>query len=266
MEMPFVDLHFHSTHSDGRTPLGEMVRRARELGIQYFAITDHYSDERFASLYRRMNRKQLMAYLAEARALGVCTGVEADLLPGGVVALEKSDRPRLDLVIGGLHQLRGHQFFVGHEPIEDPEGFAREIGEILVGAMRSGLVDVIAHPTKLPDSIAHLSERLFDEAWEDRVIDTAAETSVALEINETSRVPGLPFVKKCLARGVKISLGSDAHEAAQLGRMDYCREMVASAGVQPGQIFLPPVFLQRKAGFSQEEAGLPRRESRGGFR
>lgn len=152
METPFVDLHCHSTYSDGRTPLGEMVGRSRELGIPYFAVADHYSDERVALLYRRMNRERLNAYLAEARALGVCTGVEADLLPGGVVALAESDRPRLDLVIGGLHQLRGHLFFAGHEEIEDPAGFAAEIGEILVGAMRSGLVDVIAHPTKLPDA------------------------------------------------------------------------------------------------------------------
>ena len=39
--MPRVDLHLHSTASDGRFPPAEVVRRAAEAGIAVIALTDH---------------------------------------------------------------------------------------------------------------------------------------------------------------------------------------------------------------------------------
>jgi predicted metal-dependent phosphoesterase TrpH len=36
-----IDLHTHSTASDGTTPPGELVRQAREEGLDVVALTDH---------------------------------------------------------------------------------------------------------------------------------------------------------------------------------------------------------------------------------
>jgi len=36
------DLHLHSTHSDGRTPPAFVAARAREIGMDFLALTDHY--------------------------------------------------------------------------------------------------------------------------------------------------------------------------------------------------------------------------------
>lgn len=41
MFTPFVDLHTHTTLSDGRLPPKELVLQAREAGIRILAITDH---------------------------------------------------------------------------------------------------------------------------------------------------------------------------------------------------------------------------------
>jgi predicted metal-dependent phosphoesterase TrpH len=39
--MSKVDLHIHTTASDGRFTPAEIVRKAHEIGLQYIAITDH---------------------------------------------------------------------------------------------------------------------------------------------------------------------------------------------------------------------------------
>lgn len=56
----FVDLHTHSTYSDGSLPPGDLVREARKAGLSVIALTDH--DE--------------LGGLPEARAAGAEEGVE----------------------------------------------------------------------------------------------------------------------------------------------------------------------------------------------
>ncbi len=56
----FVDLHTHSTYSDGSLPPGDLVREARKAGLSIMALTDH--DE--------------LGGLPEARAAGAEEGVE----------------------------------------------------------------------------------------------------------------------------------------------------------------------------------------------
>ena len=41
--MPKVDLHIHSTASDGRLSPAELVRKSAELGLSVIAIADHDS-------------------------------------------------------------------------------------------------------------------------------------------------------------------------------------------------------------------------------
>ncbi|MBW2184376.1 MAG: CehA/McbA family metallohydrolase, partial [Deltaproteobacteria bacterium] len=35
------DLHAHSTHSDGDSPVADIIARAEDLGLNFFALTDH---------------------------------------------------------------------------------------------------------------------------------------------------------------------------------------------------------------------------------
>jgi DNA polymerase (family 10) len=42
------DLHTHTTYSEGKSTLKEMVQHATELGYEYIALTDHSSSQRIA--------------------------------------------------------------------------------------------------------------------------------------------------------------------------------------------------------------------------
>jgi predicted metal-dependent phosphoesterase TrpH len=68
-----IDLHSHSTASDGTDPPGEVVRRARQAGLDVLALTDHDT---------------LAGHAAARRALG------------GVVGPERAPPPGLALVTG----------------------------------------------------------------------------------------------------------------------------------------------------------------------
>ena len=47
-----VDLHLHSTYSDGAVPPADLVRRAVELGLRAIALTDHDTIEGNGELLR----------------------------------------------------------------------------------------------------------------------------------------------------------------------------------------------------------------------
>ncbi len=71
--MSFIDLHAHSTASDGTFPPAEVVRLARDAGLQAVALTDHDTTDG----------------LAEAVAAGQELGVE--VIPGVEISAQFTD-------------------------------------------------------------------------------------------------------------------------------------------------------------------------------
>jgi len=57
IKMKNADLHVHSYYSDGDFPPGEVVRKAKRLGIKYLALADHNSIDGVAEAVRE-GRKQ----------------------------------------------------------------------------------------------------------------------------------------------------------------------------------------------------------------
>lgn len=59
-----VNLHIHSTYSDGRAKFDELIKQAKELNLKYYSITDHNSIEGYKHLEKMPD--------------GLITGVEFD--------------------------------------------------------------------------------------------------------------------------------------------------------------------------------------------
>jgi len=99
-ETGFVDLHTHSTASDGSRPAREVVRAARDLGLAAIALTDHDTVAGLADAD------------AEGRSLGVrvVPGVELSAVEGDVethlLGLHLADVHRLDTRLGELRTMR----------------------------------------------------------------------------------------------------------------------------------------------------------------
>lgn len=53
-----VDMHIHSTHSDGTKTVEEILKKAEELGLDFIAITDHEN----CGAYQEIEEKNLKQY------------------------------------------------------------------------------------------------------------------------------------------------------------------------------------------------------------
>ncbi|MDH3239540.1 MAG: DNA polymerase/3'-5' exonuclease PolX, partial [Alphaproteobacteria bacterium] len=101
------DLHVHTTATDGRNSLREMALAARDLGLEYVAVTEH---SRRVTVAHGLTSRRLLAQIDEIDALNeekigvhILKGIEVDILEDGRLDLPDDVLGRLDLVIGAVH-------------------------------------------------------------------------------------------------------------------------------------------------------------------
>jgi len=200
------DLHMHTTLSDGRNTLEEMVAGARELGHEYIAITDHSASHGFGddvqpdALRRRMEEIRTL----EDPGVRVLTGTETNVLPDGTLDYDDDLLAELDWVVASLHT----SFRLSE----------KEQTERMLRAMEHPLVDVIGHPTG-----RLLQSREPYPLDVDRVIAKAVETGTFLEINSNPDRRDLNdvYARAAAQAGVTLLIDSDAHGADTLSNIRY---------------------------------------------
>lgn len=70
------------------------------------------------------------------------------------------------------------------------------------------------------------------------MIDAARKNDVAIEINNRYRVPSPAVIKAAKKAGVKFSFGTNNADR-NLGRLEYCIEMVNECRLEWQDIFIP---------------------------
>ena len=194
------DLHTHSRWSDGRDSVEEMVAAARQLGYQYFAITDH--SERSAAS-RTLGRddvgrqaEEIAAAREQVPGIEVLHGVEVDIMRDGSLDFDDELLAGFDIVLASLHDDAGQ---------DGPRLLDRYLR-----AMVHPLVNVITHPSnRTPGGYAGYD---FDY---DRLFEAAAATGTALEVDGS---PGHLDLDGDLARraidlGATLVVDSDGHRS-----------------------------------------------------
>lgn len=232
-----VDLHIHTTFSDGRSSIQEVISVGRLKGIKVMAITDHYNE--FSNFSKRLARDQFASYLSALEGTGVLRGVEADIFEDGSVSVSEKTAESIDLVIGGMHMLHGVAFWYDTTPILNPTAFAEDTRLTLIKAIETGLLDVIAHVTWLPETIRPQTGSLVTKEWIRSVVRAACDNSVAIELSGAWKVPDEEFVRECVHQGAMLSVGSDAHSANMVGNVEYSIDVIRSVGVSPDLLFIP---------------------------
>ena len=200
------DLHMHTTLSDGRNSLAEMVAEARERGYEYVAMTDHSATHGFGN---DVQPDALRRRIEEIRALEdpgirVLAGTETNVLPDGQLDYDDDLLAELDWVVASLHT----SFRLSE----------KQQTERMMRAMDHPLVDVIGHPT------GRLIGRREPYAVDiDRVIAKAVETGTFLEINANPDRRDLNdvYARAAAEAGVTIMIDSDAHGVERLANIRY---------------------------------------------
>ena len=106
-------------------------------------------------------------------------------------------------------------------------------------------VDILAHPTLLPLPWRKLPlEELWTEPREERAVAALARAGIAFEISNRYR-PHERFVRRAVAAGVRISLGSDGHTEAQVGDLAFPLALARAAGVADADLYDPSAHGSR---------------------
>ena len=121
--------------------------------------------------------------------------------------------------------------------IGDVQAFMDMYVNRIVGVMREP-IDIYANPTFLPRQIASQYETLWTPERRHKVIASAIENNVAIEINNRYKIPSASFIKEAKAAGAKFSFGTNNADA-NLGRLEYPIQMVRECGLAWQDIFVP---------------------------
>ena len=205
------DLHMHTTDTDGEDTLVEMVRGARERGLEYVAITDHgqrvtmahgLDRTRLLEQWDRIDRLNESLAAEGPAPIVVLKGIEVDMLERGGLDLPDDVLARADWVVASLHY--------GQSQPRD------RITERILEAIRHPAVRVIGHPTG-----RLINRRPAYDVDMEAVIAAAAAAGTFLEINAHPSRLDLDDHHAAAARraGVRMVISTDAHSVRGLGVM-----------------------------------------------
>lgn len=199
-------LHNHSTWSDGHNRLEDIARFMDELGLAYWAITDH-SKASFQA--NGLDAKRLREQISEIKKINsqleeegnefrLLSGVEVDIVKNGL-DLDDGILSELDVVVASLHV---------------PSNNEAENTKRLIRAAENKFVHFLAHPTG-----RLLLEREAYPVNLDAVMDACAETGTWIELNSNPYRFDLdwrmwPTAKR---KGVKCVINADAHRNEHAG-------------------------------------------------
>jgi DNA polymerase (family 10) len=199
-------LHNHSTWSDGHDTLEEIAAHMDELGLDYWAITDHSRAAVQANgLDAKRVREQIVAIkkvndglAASGREFRLLTGCEVDILKDRL-DFDDDSLAELDVVVASLHV---------------PSSSEAENTRRLIRAAENKFVHMLGHLTG-----RLLLEREAYPVNQEAVIDACAATGTWIELNCNPYRFDLdwrlwPYAK---SKGVKCVINPDAHRNAHAG-------------------------------------------------
>ncbi|MCS7314012.1 MAG: DNA polymerase/3'-5' exonuclease PolX [Bryobacterales bacterium] len=218
------DLHAHTSESDGRATLEEMVEAARAMGYSYLAITDH---SKALAMANGLDEARVVAFARKVRELNargelgirLLAGIECDIRRDGSMDLAADALAELDLVIGSVHS------YMNLEPAE--------MTERLLRALESPYLHILGHPT----GRLLLAREGYAYDFE-RVAEEAARRNVALEINASPERLDLYDVRirAAKAKGCRFVIATDAHHPRHLENMRYGVMMARRGWLEPDDV------------------------------
>ena len=218
-----ADLHMHTTWSDGRNSLVEMIEACRARGYHTIAITDHSPA---LAMTGGLDAAKLRRQIAEIDALRerydditILRGIEVDIHEDGRLDMEDEMLAELDVVIASVHSR-----------LALPQ--AAQTKRVL-RALDHPSVNILGHPTG-----RKINAREPMELDLDAILQRAAEAGIALEINAApERLDVAPeLARQAMERGVRIAIDTDAHRIRELDNMHFGVRSARRAWLGPEQV------------------------------
>jgi len=209
-------LHNHSTWSDGHEPVEEIAEKVRDLGLAYWAITDHSKSSFQAHGLEPARVREQIRLIAEVNKkladsgseFRLLTGSEVDILSEGRLDFDNELLAELEVVVASIHA-----------------GFSQNEAEMtkrLVRAAENPNVHILGHLTG-----RLLLERESYKVNQQAVIDACAATGTWIELNCNPWRFDMDWRlwPYAISKGVKCVINPDSH------RMEHAGFLRLGAGV-----------------------------------
>ncbi|MBL4883846.1 MAG: DNA polymerase/3'-5' exonuclease PolX [Planctomycetaceae bacterium] len=212
------DLHMHTTATDGRATIEEMIEAAIERKLKYIAITDH---SKRVTMANGLDATRLRAHWENIRSIReqypeieVLCGIECDILEDATLDLDDEVLAEADFVIAVLHY-----------GLKQPKD---QITKRLLNAIKNPHVHMIGHLTG-----RLLGKRPGAEISFEDVFKAAADHGVLMEINAHPSRLDLNEIHAAQAKelGIPIVINTDAHSTTGLDVMQWGIYQARRAGL-----------------------------------
>ena len=217
------DLQMHSTWSDGKNSIEEMLQGCVAKGYEYFALTDHSKALAMTGGLdaRRIREqwKEIEDVQARHPEIRILRSQEVDILADGTLDQDEDVLEELDLVVVSVHSR-----------FELP---AAEQTRRIIRALEHPRVHILAHPTG-----RLINKRPPFDLDIDEILHCAKENRVLVELNAHPERLDLKDTHLMRARelGLGVVISTDAHRVQHLDLMRYGVEQARRAWLGPADI------------------------------
>lgn len=218
------DLHMHTTATDGKASIEEMIAAAQARGLKYIAITDH---SQRVSMARGLTPERALEQWKEIDRIRktldsdftLLKGIECDILEKGGMDLPDEVLAEADWVMASIHYGQKQS--------------RTQITERMLGAIENKWVSAISHPTG-----RLINRREPYDIDLDAVYKACEKHGKLLELNAHPPRLDLNDVQCAAAKdhGVPIVISTDAHATSELGMMRYGILQARRAGLTKADV------------------------------
>lgn len=226
-------VHNHSTYSDGSNTLQEMAAASKELGYEYFVISDHSKSAFYAGGLKEeeieQQHKEVDQLNETMTPFKIFKSIECDILNDGSLDYEEGILKTFDLVIASIHS---------NLKMDETKAMQR-----IIKAIENPYTNILGHMTG-----RLLLAREGYPLNHKKVIDACAANKVVIELNASPHRLDIDWrlIPYALEKGVKISINPDAHSIAGIQDIYYgvCAarkgylEAEQTLNAQPQNVFL----------------------------
>ena len=213
MKLPKLNLHIHSTYSDGKNSISQIVSSALDKGLDYICITDHFTNSWKADIIPNLNSLdkiemyleeigQFQKYLLdEERQMALFKGIEIDLNSTEKFILNSISPAKFDIII-----------FEYLESIEGISFIKKILNYWKKNSKNSKVFPLIG--------LAHFDPSFFAIGGMNILIDFLTQNQIFFEFN--SSYPQFysqkyhSFFDQLKKRNVLVSIGCDSHHISRL--------------------------------------------------
>ena len=200
-------VHCHTTYSDGKNTIEEMVRAAESMGMKYITITDHSPTAFYAggvTLDRLKRQWDEIDEVQEKVKVKILRGTESDIVANGHLDYPDKILEQFDVIVASIHSRYKMD--------------SAKMTKRIVTAMQQPVFKIWGH------ALGRLIQRRPPfECDVERILDVIAESRAAIEVNgDPWRLDMEPrWIREARKRKIKFVISVDAHSTGALNNLKY---------------------------------------------